>query len=962
MSKAQGQSKTTPAVDKLLLQAQQAIATKNLHEATDFYRQALELSPDHVRANFELAGLLHATGRTSEAVVYYQATIDADPGFKSALYDFGAISFGMGDLATAEQLFEQLQTLSPDDPKISNNLGNIAFESGNYEKAANHYRTTMNLAPDWWEAASNLASALTRCGEVSEALELYDKAIQLAPEEAALLIEAANARLENDDIERAAEILNMFRSHGNRTLESELLHGRILLAQDCFDDSIQHYQSLIAVAPDSPEIRVDLGHAFAMASRYRESFEAFEDALTHGASELLVYPNYGKALLEQGNAEKALEKFLIAEELEPDNTGFNLNVANAWYRAGNPDEALKRYRNIIAAAPENVDAILSLATLSQLNGDHQTSMEWADKVLDLEPENISAMEVRARALAGTGKLEKARETGLKILELAPVAPEGYLIMATALQEGEDYTAALEMLDEGIRHNPLNRNLLNHAFLIHHLLGNAEETLELGRLCIEAFPEEIEIETKLVNTILSCCEWKLFDKYASHLINAVENRINNDQDVAICLSNLQTLPVDYDLLVRAGRNVSNSIVRSLKYTPGRTDLDIDRDRYSGQQRIRIAYILPYVLFHSMPMQMKDLADRHDRSKFEVYGYCIQEPTEGEFASSLINSFDQFRWSESPVELAAMINEDKIGVLIDNSGHTDISCLDVCALKPAPINIHYIGYSLSLGADFMDYIISDPQIITEDQKDCGPEKMLYLDDSMAPSSREPFADDVPTRQQLGLPDDGFVFSNFNQPFKIDSQIFDVWLDILKAVPGSVMWLGNWYQRANDNLREYAERHGVDGDRFVFSDIVDHGDHLSRLSLSDLCIDTFHHGGGQTNLDCLWAGLPFISARGSTPGSSFGAFMLRAHGLSDLIVENLDDYRDLAIRLAGNPEKLAEVHQRCLDNRDTEPLFDREGMMANLERGYEAVWQRFLSGKPPEHIHVSSEYTRFDDEPVS
>jgi protein O-GlcNAc transferase len=945
-------------VNDLLDQAQQAINSRNAVKAELSFRSILEIDPDHPQANLELAGLCLATDRSDEAVGHYQKVLVADPENQTALYNLGAIHFGDGDLDSAETMFERLHKQLPDNAKILNNLGNVAFEQSKFEKAVEYYQAALQADPTWWEAASNLASALDMSGQTEAALTAWSQALLLGPDEPVLLIDAANAYFSHGDTAKAAEILALYREPGNRTLDSELLHGRILVEQEQYKEAEAHYIAIIEAAPDAAVARIDLGHAYASAKQYKKSFKAYEDALKHGANELLVVQNLGKAYLMQGSADKALVQFERAYVLEPGNIVHDLNIANALYYSGDHRAALTRYETIIDKSPGNVEAMLNLATVHQMEDDHAAALALARKATEFDPENLLALEIMASALIEEGNLKEARKAALKISKIDPEAPEGSIISAAISQADGQLEEALETLDRGLKFAPFNRKLLKQAFSIHAFLGHTQEVMETGQLCIEHYPAEIQLETKLVNTILSCCEWQMYDKYANHLVAAVEDRIANNQEVAICLSNLQTLPVDYDLLVRAGRNVSESILRRTEHDPDRVDLDIGPDRYAGGGKTRIGYILPYVLFHSMPLQMKDLADRHDRSRFEVYGYCVQEPFDSDFARGLMDSFDCFRWSESPTELAAMINSDHIGVLIDNSGHTDISCLDVCALRPAPVNIHYIGYSLSCGADFIDYIITDPQIIPDEHKDVGPEKMFYIEDSMAPSSREPINDHVPTRTELGLPENGVVFSNFNQPFKIDSQIFDVWLEILKAVPGSVLWLGEWHERVVQNLRNYAEEHGVAGERIVFAEIIDHASHLARLSRSDLCIDTFHHGGGQTNLDSLWAGLPFISARGKTPGSRFGGFMLRAHGLSDLIVENLDDYRDLAIRLANDPDELAGLHERCRANRDSEPLFDREKMMKNLEQGYQAVWQRFLSGEEPEHLHINSENVWFED----
>jgi protein O-GlcNAc transferase len=887
-------------------------------------RSLLDQYPGNTDANCELGKLLYDSDRIDEAMPFFQTVVDSSPSHVLGLYYLGAIAFARSEWEISKAIFLRLLDIKPDDPRFSNNLGNIAFEQADFELAARYYQSAADASPLWWEAHLNKASALEKLGKTTEALSGYDRAYGLAPGETVVVVAITNAYFEAKKIDHAWEILSRFRESGERTLETELLCGRILLVRGKLDECLSHYQTLTEVAPEAPEVWIDYGFACSEAREFDKGIEAFQKALDLGGEELIVGPNYGNALAGAGDFDGALEMFHRMRELEPDNIDYLLKISNACFLADNEEESLRWLEEALNRDPENIEVLRLFTARKQGSGDANAALGWAQKILDIDP----------------------------------ASSVGHFLFTEILQKAEEVEEALEYLEKGLAFDPASKLLLHSAFYLHERLGNNVAAVEAGERYLELCPDALDIEAKLIRIVLTCCEWEYFGDFSRDLIANVKQQIADEQEIAVCPNNLQGLPISYDLLVKAGKNASEQIVRKMAFDRRHTSFDIGRDRYGSKGRIKIGYLLPYVIFHSMPMLLIELIERHDRERFEICCYCVREPADSDFGRYFVEKFDKVRWSESPVELAAMIHEDGIGILVDNSGHTEFNCLDVCALRPAPVIVHYMGYTLSLGAEFFDYIISNPDLVTADQKDMGPEKLIYLRESMFPTRWHSVNKNIPDRNELGLPEDAMVFCNFNQPFKIEPRIFSVWLDILTAVPGSVLWLGDWNELATRNMLRFATNQGFDSDRIVFSKIEQHDRHLARLTRADLGLDTFYHGGGVTSLDYLFVGLPVISATGDTPASRLGSIFLRAHGMSDLIAPNLEEYRDLAVQLALNPERLAEIRQRCIRNRDSELLFNSSRMVANLESSYEAIWQRFLSGHHPQHLYVSSESVEFEN----
>jgi predicted O-linked N-acetylglucosamine transferase (SPINDLY family) len=275
--------------------------------------------------------------------------------------------------------------------------------------------------------------------------------------------------------------------------------------------------------------------------------------------------------------------------------------------------------------------------------------------------------------------------------------------------------------------------------------------------------------------------------------------------------------------------------------------------------------------------------------------------------------------------------------------------ILAQRPAPIQVNYLGYPSTMGAPFIDYIIADPFIAPMDHQRFFDEKIVHLPDCYQPNDRRRTIGPVPTRRQAGLPEDALVLCCFNQPFKITPPVFEMWLDLLRAVPGAVLWLKDDNRWATAALKSRAQAGGIDAGRLIFARTLPLAAHLARLTLADLALDCVPCGSHTTASDALWAGVPHIACRGDTFAARVSASLLTAIGLPDLIVRSLAEYRALALRLAKNRDALLALRRRLAANRLTTALFDSGRFVRHLEAGYEAMWRRCAAGLAPAHIDV-------------
>jgi predicted O-linked N-acetylglucosamine transferase (SPINDLY family) len=292
-----------------------------------------------------------------------------------------------------------------------------------------------------------------------------------------------------------------------------------------------------------------------------------------------------------------------------------------------------------------------------------------------------------------------------------------------------------------------------------------------------------------------------------------------------------------------------------------------------------------------------------------------------------------------------------IAIDLKGYTEGSRPGIFARRPAPVQVNYLAHPGTMGAAYMDYIVADEMVIPPEQQRHYSEKVVYLPDCyQANDSKRRIAQRTPARSEARLPDGAFVFCSFNASFKITPAIFDIWMRLVAAVDGSVLWLLEDNEAATANLKREAEARGVSPDRLVFAPRVSVEDHLARHRLADLFLDTLPCAAHTTASDALWAGLPLLTAPGGTFAGRVAASALRAVGMGELIAPSLEAYESLALALARDPARLSSIRAKLARNRDTQPLFDTARFTRNLEAAYTTMWERYRSGLPPASFGVA------------
>jgi predicted O-linked N-acetylglucosamine transferase (SPINDLY family) len=360
-------------------------------------------------------------------------------------------------------------------------------------------------------------------------------------------------------------------------------------------------------------------------------------------------------------------------------------------------------------------------------------------------------------------------------------------------------------------------------------------------------------------------------------------------------------------------------------------------------------------HATAYLVAGLLESHDRSRFDVLGFSFGPDSQSAMRARLRKACDEFIEvrSESNPDVVCLARQRQIDIAVDLKGFTQDSREGVFALRAAPVQVNFLGFPGTMGADYMDYIIADRTLVPDASRCHYTEKIVYMPDSyQVNDAKRVIADRAFTRNELLLPAIGFVFCCFNNPFKILPDTFDTWMRILRRVNGSVLWLFEENPVAADNLKHAASARGVDPERLVFGKSMDLPAHLARHRAADLFLDTWPYNAHTTASDALWSGLPVLTCPGESFASRVAASLLNAIGLSELIAATPREYEELAVSLAGDPTRLAGLKQRLAERRLTAPLFDTTLYTRHLESAFQAMHLRYCAGLAPAHIHVARE----------
>ncbi len=644
------------------------------------------------------------------------------------------------------------------------------------------------------------------------------------------------------------------------------------------------------------------------------------ELLIEEPSFISAYNNLGIISRMRGNLEKAIEYYRKTIKLNPKYFQGYSNLANVFKMQGKFKEAEKYYREALKIEPRFADACNNLGALLQILGRLEEAAKSYEKAIKIDPKRIDVYGNLGGVLITLGRLKEA-EICLRTVESSADLPEPLYNLANLLKEK----------------------------------GEFDEASALYSKVINSKKDYTDAYNGLLECLRELCLWKEADKIASELEALSEKELllgARPGETPFTAITISDDPVkNLQIAVSWSKHIEKIA------SPNTAGFYFDRLRQT-HRKIRIGYISRDFTDHPVGHIIKNMFSKHDRRKFEVYCFSFGGKSEDRFRKKIEKSVKHFVdiSSMSYLNAAQRIHAEEIDILVDLMGHTSGNRLEIMAFRPAPIQINYLGFPGSIGADFIDYQIVDRVLVPEGMEKHYMEQLIFMPDCyQINDSEQKISGKNFKRSDFSLPQNAFVLCSFNRLFKITPKVFNTWARILNSVPKSVLWLQSGNPIAEENLKKEAEKRGIDLKRLIFSSMIPLEDHLKRLELADLMLDTYPYSGGATTSHALRRVIPTITFAGKTYLSRMSASLLKSVGLEKLAVGSLFDYEKIAIDIAKKPQRLKKLKKQLKKNLLKSKIFDTKEFVKNLEFAYQIAWKLYKTGQK----HRSIEFRRITSE---
>jgi protein O-GlcNAc transferase len=709
--------------------------------------------------------------------------------------------------------------------------------------------------------------------------------------------------------------------------------GKAAHKDGALSDAIQYFTKALDVHPDFEEAYRDLCFALFQAGQPAKARAIVLKGLNRfpNSAELNLY--LGNLYFENGEFAKASELYQKMLAAQPQHGMANFNLGRVQQELGETNAAIGSYRRALAVEPGLVSAHLNLGSLLEANHDIDAALACYKKALAIQPGSKGVHNNIGHALKAQGKLDEALAALRKELAINPDLPEAHNNMGAVFRAQGKLEKAIECFEKVIEIDPDSIEGHQNLASSYSAQRNLERSLLHCRKALELDPDFVAGRALLVHLLQHTCQW---DELAPN-IEALRKIVNDptpspdDRIVPFALLSLPGVNAMEqrrcaELFARGEFDALHKRSQELAFT-----FNAPSDR-----KIHVGYLSADFHQHATAVLMAEVFELHDRDRFQITAYSSGPDDRSPMRRRLERAFDRFVDVRklSDEEAARKINDDHVDVLVDLKGYTEGSRSTILALRPAPIQVNYLGYPGTMGADFVDYLIADSFVIPREHFDRYTEKVVWLDDCYQPNDRKRPLPAAPSRAECNLPEQGIVFCCFNQTYKITSEVFDIWCRLLKTTAGSVLWLLASNLHAEENLRGEMKRRGVSPERLIMAPPASPEQHLARLQCADLFLDTLPYNAHTTCSDALWMGVPVVTCVGDTFPSRVAGSLLTAMEVPELITYDLEEYWSVSAALAMDVARRKELRRKLIDNRNTAVLFDSVRFTRSLERIYERM----------------------------
>lgn len=707
------------------------------------------------------------------------------------------------------------------------------------------------------------------------------------------------------------------------------------------EEAVTHYSRGLALNPNYAEGHYNLGNVHEKRGAIDEAIASYTRALRLKPDYPHAHYNLGVVLQGRGLLGEAKASYKRALASRPDYPEAHHNLGSTLQSEGALEEAIIHYQRAVAGKPDYAEAHYSLGVVFRHTGQLEEAAESCKRAIAINPDQAEAHNNLGVISQEMSDLKAAEASYNRAVEINPDYAEAHNNLGAVRKDMGVLDASVTSYNRALEINPDYTEAHNNLGLVLKEAGDLEAAVASYSKALEIDPDYANARAQKLHDNAHMCRWEAMREDASRI-------------PGLGIEGKSIAPF---VMLVADDNPRRNRQRAEKYARGMIRsavMPTPQSPATRPQRLRVGYFSADFHNHATMYLMASLFALHDRNGFEIHAYSFGPDKDDDMRQQLVASVDRFHDVRhmSDAAITRLARADDIDIAVDLKGFTQHSRPGIFAGRAAPIQISYLGYPGTLGAPFMDYMIADDQVIPESQQQFYSEKIIFLPNSyQVNDNKRRISNRIPIRAECGLPEDAFVFCCFNVPYKIGPDEFDIWMRLLREVEGSVLWLFKTNPWAETNLRAEAEARNIDGSRIIFAERLPQEDHLARLGLADLFLDTFVCNAHTTASDALWAGVPLITKPGEGFAARVAASLLHAIELPELIADSKDHYEALALEFANDRQKLQDLKQKLAHKRTSAPLFDTPSFVRHIEDGYQQAFQRYLDGQAPAPIKVAS-----------
>ena len=689
----------------------------------------------------------------------------------------------------------------------------------------------------------------------------------------------------------------------------EALHflGILHAQQNNFGKAAKLFASAIDSEPSSYEAHNNLGNAYRKLDRPEDALACYRKAIALEPNFAEAHYNLGLALMALKHYEEAVRSYEQSLSIRPSIPQVYNNLGGALRALRRVEDAIACYETAIRLKPDFSEAYNNLGNALQMANRHHDAVELYGKAIELRPDSADYRANLGSVLLSLSEYFKAEASFEKALELDPKDGKALNGLGQSLLFQRRYESAIAVLRRADK-----RGLLDPTGL-----------------------------ALLVRARRECCDWRDIESLEDRVVHNVRN------------GNTGTDPFTFFYIADSAADQSVCARQLAGRRPAAPVESLCNGQIYNHDRLRIGYLSADFHDHPTSQLAVQLFEFHDRDRFETYAFSCGIDDGSAIRQRIKRAFDHFIDARelSAVEAAEKIGSLEIDVLVDLSGYTMNSRLDILSHRPAAIQAHYLAYPGTLQTDFVDYMFVDGIVVPTDHGRYYSEQLVYLPDCYQISDdKRQVSEHTPSRKELDLPEDGVVFCSFNNSYKFTPRFFDIWIRLLHAVPGSVLWLLADHETVENNLRQEAEHRGIEAARIVFAPRVSTPDHLARMRQGDLFLDCLPCGAHTTANEALWVGLPVLTVTGQAFAGRVAASLLQTMEMPELVAATPEDYEAKALQMATQPGLLKEIRDKIARNRQRTPLFDSRRFTRHMEAAYLRMHDIAKKGEKPQPFSVS------------